>query len=197
MTADHGFLDEPEPSEAIRRFHAEDVEELGYVTNASRLWAHQPDAQPALFALMRQVLQPIALDARQRALLVASCAAARGDSYCALAWGERLVDATDPDLAAAVLRGDDSGLTAPERALTRWARAVAADPNGTTAADVGALREAGFSDADVFAITVFVALRLALSTVNDALGARPDAKLVAGLPPAVRDAVGYGRPPAR
>ena len=36
-----------------------------------------------------------------------------------------------------------------------------------------ALRDAGFDDAQIFAITVFVAARLAFSTVNDALGARP------------------------
>ena len=38
------------------------------------------------------------------------------------------------------------------------------------------LRDAGFSDADIFAMTVYVALRIALSTVNDALGACPDAE---------------------
>ncbi len=39
-----------------------------------------------------------------------------------------------------------------------------------SAADVQAPRDAGFSDAQIFTITVFVALRLAFSTVNDALG---------------------------
>jgi hypothetical protein len=34
---------------------------------------------------------------------------------------------------------------------------------------------------------------LAFSTVNDALGARPDWELAAAAPAAVRDAVGYGR----
>ena len=178
-----GFLDVPPTTDDVRRLYEEDVEELGYVMNASRVWAHRPDTQDDLFALMRRAVHPLGLDARRRALLVVACASARGDSYCALAWGGRLAAATDPDLAAAVLRGDDSGLDATERALTGWARAVARDPNGTTAADVRALREAGFSDADILAITVFVALRLAFSTVNDALGARPDAELAAGVPP--------------
>ncbi len=59
-----------------------------------------------------------------------------------------------------------------------------------------ALREAGFDDARIFAITLFVALRIAFSTVNDALGALPDRALGAAAPSEVRDAVGYGRPVA-
>lgn len=35
--------------------------------------------------------------------------------------------------------------------------------------------QAPFDDGQVFAITTFVALRLAFSTANDALGAQPDA----------------------
>jgi hypothetical protein len=40
-----------------------------------------------------------------------------------------------------------------------------------------------------------VALRLAFSTINDALGAQPDAQLTQSLPPEVREAVTYGRSP--
>ena len=61
---------------------------------------------------------------------------------------------------------------------------------------LAALREAGLDDGQIFAVTTFVALRLAFSTVNDALGAQPDAPLAAALPPEVREAVTFGRPPA-
>jgi hypothetical protein len=88
-----------------------------------------------------------------------------------------------------------SGLEPAERPLAAWARAVAGDPNATHAAQVAALRAAGYADADIFAMTVFVALRVALSTVNDALGIAPDTELAAGLPPDVRRAVTFGRPP--
>ena len=43
-------------------------------------------------------------------------------------------------------------------------------------------------------MTVFVSLRLAFSTVNDALGLRPDAGLRRTAPAALRDAVSFGRP---
>lgn len=53
---------------------------------------------------------------------------------------------------------------------------------------------AGFIDAEIFAITVFVALRIAFSSVNGALGACPDAALHCTAPKAVLDAVTFGRP---
>jgi hypothetical protein len=100
------------------------------------------------------------------------------------------------EVAAAVLRGDDVPLEAADRALAHWARTVARDPNATGAAEVQALRDAGSDDAQIVALTLYVALRIAFSTVNDALGARPDRGLVEAAPPAVRKTVTYGRPPA-
>src|SRR4029077_10651310 len=97
-----------------------------------------------------------------------------GDSYCSLAWGKKLADAAGAELAAGVIRGDDAGLDRAEPALASWARRVTADPNTTTAEDVEVLRDSGFGDAQIFAITTFVALRLAFSVVNDSLGASPD-----------------------
>ena len=44
---------------------------------------------------------------------------------------------------------------------------------------------------------LFVALRMAFSTVNDALGAEPDPELAATAPAVVRGAVTFDRPPAR
>jgi alkylhydroperoxidase family enzyme len=117
-----------------------------------------------------------------------------GDGYCSLAWGKRLADAAGDDVAAGVLRGDDGLLDESERALARWARRVTRDPNGTAAADVQALRDTGFTDEQIFAITVYVALRIAFSTVNDALGARPDRQLADSAPATVRAAVDFGRP---
>jgi alkylhydroperoxidase family enzyme len=80
--------------------------------------------------------------------------------------------------------------------MTAWARKIARDPNATTPADIQALRDSGLDDGQIFAITAFVALRLAFSTINDCLGAQPDAQLAESLPPDVREAVTYGRPVA-
>jgi alkylhydroperoxidase family enzyme len=77
--------------------------------------------------------------------------------------------------------------------MVGWARLVVVDPNATSTADVQKLRDAGFTDRQIFAITVFVSLRMAFSSVNDALGAHPDAQLLDLAPDSVVGAVTYGR----
>ena len=170
----------------------DDQKYMGWVMNVSRLWAWQPASQEALFDLLGAVSDGFSM--RERGVLVAACASTFGDSYCSMAWGGKLAKESDTETAVGVLTGSDEGLTPSEKAMARWARAVVEDPNAVTQADIDDLRAAGFSDADVFAMTVFVALRLAFSTVNDALGSRPDPELRSFSPPEVIAAVGFGRP---
>jgi uncharacterized peroxidase-related enzyme len=190
------FLSEPPESPGARALFDEDLKDDGYVWNVTRLWAHQPDTLAGLFDLMSQAFKRSGLSFRQRGILVTAAASALGDSYCSLAWGGKLGQAAEPALAAAVLDGSDGGLTDAEKAMAAWARKVARDPNATTPADIEALHGAGLDDGQIFAVTAFVALRLAFSTVNDALGAQPDAQLAQSLPAEVRQAVRYGRPVA-
>jgi uncharacterized peroxidase-related enzyme len=190
------FLEEPPVSADMQALYDEDVADSGYVWNASRLWAHQPGTLKQLFELMSDAFRASGLGFRQRGILVAAAASALGDSYCSLAWGGKLAGASDAALAAAVLTGGDAGLTEQEKAMAAWARKVARDPNATTLGDVQVLRESGLDDGQIFAITAFVALRLAFSTINDSLGAQPDAQLAESLPAEVRESVTYGRPTA-
>ena len=186
------FLDEPACGDGAQRLFADDQKYMGWVMNGTRLWAWQPESQEALFGLLGSVSDGFSM--RQRGILVAACASTLGDSYCSMAWGGKLAKESDTEIAVGVLTGTDEGLTEAEKAMARWARAVVANPNATTQADVDDVRAAGFSDADVFAMTVFVALRLAFSTVNDALGSQPDPELRGFSPPEVIAAVDYGRP---
>jgi len=188
------FLRRARVSAAAKAIFDEDINEMGFVMNVTRLWAYRPEAISALFELMHLVTSARPFTDRERGILITACASKFGDSYCSLAWGTKLAGLAGPQLAGDILRGKDDGLTAPERAMAAWARRIARDPNRTSAADVAELRQAGFSDSDVFAMTVFVALRVAFSTVNDALGVRPDAQFRSEAPAAVLDAVTYGRP---
>jgi uncharacterized peroxidase-related enzyme len=194
MTA--SFLGEPPLSPEVRALYDEDLADSGYVQNVCRLWAYQPDTVNQLFTLMAQALAPSGLGFRQRGVLVTAAASALGDSYCSLAWGAKLTKDSGADVAAAVLNGSDTGLTDQEKAMAGWARKVARDPNATTADDIQALRDSGLADDQIFAITAFIALRLAFAAINDSLGAQPDRQLALSLPQQVRDAVTYGRPAA-
>ena len=187
------FLTEPEPNAATEALYAGDQERVGYVMNLSRMWAHHPAAHDVLFDLVDDMATAAGLSFRDRGLLISAAASTMGDAYCSLAWGNRLAGASDGATAAGVLTGNDDALDDRERALTRWARQVARDPNATTVTDVEALRAVGYDDGQVQAITTFVALRLAFSTVNDALGAVPDVELTAAVDPKVRDVVTWGR----
>ncbi|MFI5952323.1 carboxymuconolactone decarboxylase family protein [Cryptosporangium sp. NPDC051539] len=182
-----GYLADPPSSEESRALFDEDVADVGYVMNLTRLWAYQPASLDGLFGLLRAATPSLTF--RQKAILVSAAASAFGDPYCSLAWGSRLARVAGDTAAGAVLEGDDAGLDPAEAAMAGWARSVARSPFSVSPADVDALREAGFADADIFAMTVFVALRLAFSTVNNALGATPDDRLRAEAPDAVRAAV--------
>ena len=190
-------LDTPATNEAISALYARDVAADGYVANVTRLWAWRPDMLDAFVDILQRLTDRSALSLRERAVLVCTTAASLGDSYCALAWGATLAKVADAGSAAALLHGETApALSARQAALAEWARRVVRDPNATTPEDVERLRAAGLGDQEIFDATVYVALRQAFSTVNDALGALPDAQLAEAAPAPVRAAVTYGRPVA-
>ncbi len=189
------FLSEPPTDAAVRAVYDADLEADGYVNNSTRLWAWRPDVTEAFAAVRSAHVDGMSLTAREVAVLVAATASARSDSYCSLAWGTRLAGLSTDTAAGEVLSGAASpGLDERENLLAEWARRVVHDPNATTQDDVDRLRAAGLTDLQILETTVFVAFRLAFSTVNDALGALPDHALAAAAPDAVRRAVSYGRP---
>jgi alkylhydroperoxidase family enzyme len=195
MSAMSHFLRPAAPSPQADELFADDVADFGFVFDASRMWAHQPWVHQELFGLLGRVSDAAGLTLRTRGVLVLAVASALGDAYCSYAWGVTLTAEAGEALPVGVLTCDDSALTPAERVLARWARHVVRDPNGTTAQDVQELRDAGLDDAAILAVTTFVALRLAFSTINDALGAVPDRELVELAGDPVRAAVTWGRRP--
>jgi uncharacterized peroxidase-related enzyme len=189
------LLSEPVTAEAAAYLEKERAAS-GYVMNLERAWAWRPDVADEFARLRKLLAQESGLSAGEMALLTCATAQAFGDSYCSLAWGTRLAGMRGTAAVAAILRGTDpADSTAREAALRQWAAQVVRDPNGGSASQVESLRKAGLSDREIFEATVHVALRLAFSTVNDALGARPDPELVAAAPAGIRAAVTYGRAP--
>ncbi len=177
-----GYLHPAAPSiEADEQARA-DQERLGFVMNATRLWAHLPQAKQSLFDLMDMAASGASLTYRQRAVLVAATATGIGDPYCSLAWGSRLADVAGIDVATNVIRQQQDRLADPDRVLAEWAHKVVDDPTATTPHDIDQLRAAGFTDDQIFALTAFIALRVTFSMVNDSLGARPDEELIARAP---------------
>ena len=194
------FLDPPPSSADTARLEQADTAERGHVMNLTRLWSWRPDVFEGFARLRNQLTSASTLSPRELAVIVSATAAELGDAYCALAWGSMLAQRASPAGAAAVIRDhaprESIELTARDRALARWARQLVANPNATSTEDVDHLRAAGFSEREIFEATAFVAFRIAFSTVNDALGARPDRQVADAAPPEVRAAVTFGRPVA-
>jgi uncharacterized peroxidase-related enzyme len=191
------FLAEPPHSPAVDALYDEERASDGYVGNNMRAWCYRPDVMTGYVDLRARLVSESTLTERETAILVAATAGAMSDSYCALAWGTRLARLAGEGVAAAVIGDTTIDTLAPrEAALAHWARTVTRDPNATTPADVDELRAAGLTDREIFEATTFIALRVAFSTVDSAVGAQPDHQLAAATPPAVRAAVTFGRPPA-
>jgi uncharacterized peroxidase-related enzyme len=188
------FVAAPEDTAETARMYKASADSEGFVMNLTRAWAWRPDIFDGFGALRGQLTNGTTLTRRELATLVCATAGKLGDSYCSLAWGRTLAEETDPALAAAVIAASsDARLGERERALAVWARKVVGDPNATTPEDVDALRAAGVSEREIVEATIFVALRLAFSTVNDALGVKPDRQLAQQAPPEVLEVVTFGR----
>lgn len=190
------FLSEPAQSPGQQKMYDENLAQHGYVWSNSRVWGHHPELEAGFKDLLGATAQAAGLTNRERAMLVLGQAKAIGDSYCSVAWSRWLTEWEDSDTALAAIQGDGAPFSERERALSRWAQLVARQPNDVEQADVQALRDVGFDDAQVLALTLFTTLRLALSTTNDALGARPDVALAESIDPRIRAAITWGRPPA-
>lgn len=190
------FLEEPAPSAGQEKLYAEDLADDGYVWDLTRVWAHQPEAHEQLMRLFDATADAAGLTPRDKAVIVLAQAAAIGDSYCAVAWGKRLTDWSDPHTAIAALTADDEPFSEREQALAAWARTVARSPGSSTPQDIQRLRDSGFSEPQIAALTIYAGLRTAFSSINGSLGARPDMALAETVDPGVRDAITWGRTPA-
>jgi uncharacterized peroxidase-related enzyme len=189
------FLDDPPESAEANAVYDGARESDGYVANFLRVWGWRPDLYTQFVDLRLGLMGSTTLSDREQAIVVAATVSEFGDSYCSLAWGGKLAKLAGDETAGGVIAGDVPGdLSQREAALCEWCRTVVRDPMATSADQVDALRTAGFDDREIFEATLLLSLRLAFSTVNDALGAQPDRQLADAVPGPVRDAVTFGRP---
>jgi len=191
------FLSSPTVREEAERMYQNDIKEMGFVMNLSRLWAWRPDVCEDFAALRSKLMTGSSLSPRELTILACTTARTLGDSYCALAWGNRLASLSDSSTAVAILQSSQAGhLTERERALRVWAEKVVTNPNGTTSGDVQDLLVVGISEREAFEATLFVSFRLAFSSINSSLGVRPDWQLARDASPDVLNSIKFGRPVA-
>jgi len=164
---------------------------LGYVPNYAKAFSHRPELMARWAAMFAEIKRP---QPRRRVLMLSFVSALElGHSSCSLAHGKMLRDFFSDDEILAIAEGRLDALPAAEQAMLRFARQVARDARGVTAADVESLKSLGFSDAEVFDIAAVAAARAFFTKLLDALGVLPDASL-ASMPEPLRRVLGAGRP---
>ena len=169
--------------------YAADEARQGYVANYTRVFAHRPDvyrAWQALNGAIKASMDPVRYE-------VATVAAARElrSSYCTLAHGEVLARQLGEEEAVRVATGRPS--ESVHAAVADLARKVVTAPTSVTDEDLGVLRAAGFTDADLLDVVLAAAARSFFSSVLEAVAAEPD-PVYAELPADLRTALTVGRP---
>ena len=91
------FLSDPEIDPAVSAAYEEDRSSDGYVNNLTRVWCWRPDVMASFQTIRADLTASSGLSRLELAVLVTATAAARGDSYCALAWGTRLARLSSED----------------------------------------------------------------------------------------------------
>ena len=139
-------------------------EKSGFVPNVFLALAYRPDEFRAFFAYHDALMEkPGGLTKAEREMIVVATSAANQCQYCVVAHGAILrIRAKDPliaDLLAANWR--KSPLSNRERAMLEFALKVSGNAHEITEADRQALRDAGFSDDEIWdtaAIAAFFGL---------------------------------------
>jgi len=164
----------------------------GYVPNYAKVFCHRPEVMARWGMLLAEIKRP--MDQRRFELVTFVAAHALRNTACVLAHGRALRPFFSDAQIVAIAAGRFEGiLDEAERAMLRFARQVAQDASQVTADQVAALREQGFTDAEIFDIAATAAGRAFFTKILDALGVQSDSPS-RSLDEAFRGPLTVGRP---
>jgi uncharacterized peroxidase-related enzyme len=147
-------------------------EKSGFVPNVFLVLAHRPDEFRAFFAYHDALMEKKGgLTKAEREMIVVATSGANQCHYCVVAHGAILrIRAKDPRVADQVaVNYRKADITPRQRAMLDFAMKVALESHAVDDADLEALRQAGFADADIWdiaAIAAFFALSNRMANVT-------------------------------
>lgn len=163
----------PEPSEAtgeVAALYQEDLDDLGYVADYTRVMSVNPEAVRAFEALVRSIVAQ--LGKRRYELVTLAAAQALHSEHCRLAHGRKTLALIDEDELERIARDyRNAGLSEAEVAMMDYAEKVSRASYAMTDADAERLRDLGFTDREIVDITLAAAVRNYYSRAIQALGA--------------------------
>jgi uncharacterized peroxidase-related enzyme len=159
----------------VRGMYEKTQAAMGFVPNYAKVFSHRPQVMAAWAGLLASIRTN--LDTRRYELATLAAARALRSSYCMLAHASvlRRQIYSAEQLTAIAKNPATADLSPADVAMMGYAEKIARDASAITQADVQALRQHGFTDAEIFDIAATAAARCFFSKVVDALGAEPDA----------------------
>jgi uncharacterized peroxidase-related enzyme len=189
------FIETTPPVEAdgeVREMYERQEDHYGYVPNYAKVFCYRPEIMRLWADLLAGIRRP--LDKRRFELVTVAAAHALRSTYCSLAHGKALTDFFSANEIQAIISDAAIGpLSAAELTMVNLAKKVARDASSVTAADVSALKEHGFTDAEIFDIVATAAARAFFSKLVEGLGADADSTFL-DIEESLRESLTVGRP---
>ncbi|HEX7116763.1 MAG TPA: hypothetical protein VF193_16675 [Steroidobacter sp.] len=183
----------PEIDADVRAMYERQQAHYGFVPDYAKVFCYRPH----IMQLWAQLLAGIKrnMDKRRFELVTLVAATELRSTLCSLAHGRALTEfLAQEDVQTLAKGGRPESLSDADAAMVTFARKVARDASAITREDVQALKEHGFTDAEVFDIVATAAARAFFTKVVESLGVGSDAPLRA-LDPELRETLSVGRPP--
>jgi len=168
-----------EARDAVLAMYQRQQAAWGYVPNYAKVFCHRPQVLARWGQLLAEIKRP--MDKRCFELVTFVSAHELRNSACALAHGQKLREFfSDEQILAIAEDRLDGVLGDAEQSVVRFARQIAKDAAGVSAAQVASLEQHGYSDAEIFDIAATAAGRAFFTKLLDALGVLPDAAFLGG-----------------
>jgi uncharacterized peroxidase-related enzyme len=152
-------------------------EKSGFVPNVFLTLAHRPDEFRAFFAYHDALMEKESgLTKAEREMIVVATSGANGCLYCVVAHGAILrIRARNPRVADQVaVNYNKAEITPRQKAMLDFAMKVATESHSVTEADFSILREAGFSDEDIWDIGAVAAFFALSNRMANMIAMRPN-----------------------
>ena len=163
--------------EDIRNRIVEVQQKSGFVPNVFLTLAHRPAEFRAFFAYHDALMEKDSgLTKAEREMIVVATSGANRCQYCVVAHGAILrIRAKNPRVADQVaVNYNKAEITPRQKAMLDFAMKVATESHTVTEADLAALREAGFSDEDIWDIGAVAAFFALSNRMANMIAMRPN-----------------------
>jgi uncharacterized peroxidase-related enzyme len=185
-----------EPDEAtgdLANLYDAEIKSMGRVMQATQCWSARPDVILPIESLLHQIRDGFSLGLLNFRLITFVAAQHIPSSYCTHVYFRILSGMMGREQALAVRRDyRNAGLSAQQIEMLAYAEQITRDASRITEADIGRLRDVGFTDVNIADIALAASFRNFMSRYFDAVGATIEPDFL-DQDPAIREEMSVGR----